>query len=103
MCQAPAPSAATSSSRSTTFSLSKGDLIKAKKMFMIAKAYYPTNADCVSSCVCVWVYLGSCVCECVIPVYECSEHMISSLWDNIFKTRKVMPRFLAHLTNLPMY
>jgi hypothetical protein len=107
MCQAPAPSPATSSSRSTTFSLSKGDLIKAKKMFMIAKAYYPTNADCVSSCVCVcvWVHLGSRVCVCVIPVYECSEHMISSLWDNNFRTRKVMPRFLAHITvpstNLP--
>jgi hypothetical protein len=43
ICQPPTPSQATSSSRSTTFSLSKADLNKAKSMFMIAKAYYPTK------------------------------------------------------------
>jgi hypothetical protein len=41
-CQAPTPSRATSSSRSTTFSLSKSDLKKANNLFMLYKAYYPT-------------------------------------------------------------
>jgi len=42
-CQAPTPSRATSSSRSTTFSLSKSDLKRANNLFMLYKAYYPTK------------------------------------------------------------
>ena len=42
-CQAPIPSRATSSSRSTTFSLSKSDLKRANNLFMLYKAYYPTK------------------------------------------------------------
>jgi len=42
-CQAPTLSRATSSSRSTTFSLSKSDLKRANNLFMLYKAYYPTK------------------------------------------------------------
>jgi hypothetical protein len=41
-CQPPVPCAATSSSRSFTYSLSKAEAKKAKKLFMI-KAYYITE------------------------------------------------------------
>ncbi len=42
-CQAPTPSRATFSSRSTTFSLSKSDLKIANNLFMLYKTYYPTK------------------------------------------------------------
>ncbi len=42
-CQAPTPSRATSSSRSTTFSLSKSDLKRANNLFILYKVYYPTK------------------------------------------------------------
>jgi hypothetical protein len=41
-CQTPAPCAATSSTRVNSFTLSKGELKKAKQMFLQKKAYYPT-------------------------------------------------------------
>jgi hypothetical protein len=44
-CQLPAPCAATSSSRSLTYCLSKAEAQKAKKMFM-TKAYYLTKTIC---------------------------------------------------------
>jgi hypothetical protein len=83
-CQAPVLAPASSSSRSLSYLLPKSDLDKAKKLFMIYKAYYPTKTlffynmivgcvvpvlfccVCVSPClnvlcVCVW----GCVCVCV--------------------------------------
>lgn len=42
-CDPPVPSAGTSSSRNPTFTLSKGDLKKAKELQMLKKVYYLTN------------------------------------------------------------
>jgi hypothetical protein len=79
-CQPPTPSAGTSSSRSITYSLSKEELKKAKHLFMLNKAYYPTSISpalvtvpyllCV--CVCVCVCGGVCVCVCVCTVLYCT-------------------------------
>jgi hypothetical protein len=85
-CQPPTPSRATSSSRSTTFSLSKIDLKNAKRLFLLNKAYYPTKispfkttitlgagrlcahtgtVSCWFVTVGVWVCVGGCVCVCL--------------------------------------
>jgi len=42
-CQPPSPGMASSSSRSLTFKLTDGDLEKAKQLFDLFKAYYPTK------------------------------------------------------------
>jgi hypothetical protein len=55
-CQPPEPSACSSSSRSTTFSLSKADLSKAEKLFKKSQAYYPTRFI-LRACENVWLFL----------------------------------------------
>jgi hypothetical protein len=70
-CQLPNPSPGTSSSRSITYSLYKEELKKAKHLFMLNKAYYPTSIStalvtvpmlCVHACVSAYVCVRACVC-----------------------------------------
>ena len=49
-CEPPIPSQGSSSSRSTTFSLDKAEIRKAKKLFLQHQAYYPTKISVTISC-----------------------------------------------------
>jgi hypothetical protein len=98
-CQAPIPCAATSSSRSTTFSLTKSELNKAKHMFMLEKAYYPTKNSLytlesvsVIFVVCAHV-LCVCVCLCVVG------NLI--WWDNNFRARRTTANVPQQYGTLP--
>jgi hypothetical protein len=78
VCEPPIPSASSSSSRSTTFALSKSDLNKAKQMFMLAKAYYLTKSSLVLGvlfcpCCLVLAVLSLLSCPC------CLAHAVSTL------------------------
>lgn len=67
-CQPPTPSPGTSSSRSITYSLSKEELKKAKRLFMLNKAYYPT------SILPLMVIFGSVCCSCwYLSVTTCKQ------------------------------
>lgn len=82
VCDPPVPSAGSSSSRKTTFSLSKGDLKKAKAMLMQKQAYYliktvPTFlVNCVFS---VQVQIGprfECSCWCITIQFPTSTFLL---------------------------
>jgi hypothetical protein len=107
-CQAPTLSGATSSSRNSTFSLTKSEIKKANNLFMLYKAYYPTETLLfLNICVgCVRERLANCFlleCQyvCVNAVwvsrYRYNANVMSSLWDNNFRRRKAMPKYLENL------
>jgi hypothetical protein len=74
-CEPPTPCAATSSSRSVTYSLSRAESKKAKNLFM-TKAYYPTTISFIS-----FTYLsGSSGClECVLVLVVC-RRVVCTEW-----------------------
>jgi hypothetical protein len=86
-CQPPTPSQSTSSSRSVTFSLSKADAKKARKMFL-TKAYYPTTTtfatldsfECTPVCS-LFVYVCVLdVCVCLMCAWSVQVQLAVSLF-----------------------
>ncbi len=74
-CQVPVLAPASSSSRSLSYLLPKSDLDKAKKLFMIYKAYCPTKTsffyNLVDGCVVPVLFCCACVSPCVNVLCVC--------------------------------